>query len=258
MFGIDKKRDASEDSKYAVLAVEYKEKLNEKTLECSRLLSEKSKMKEIFEKFKIYKTQNELTITKLKSERDKFEEIARKNCDAYKKLHKRTLEIKNKSDWAGPSEYEKLLASTLKQFESLMQCPISFDDLENPMVLPSGNTVNKGVLQTLIEGRKPDPFDRNKVCRKLIVNRFATETAEILDKIQKEKSILDVSHVDSKQNQKLEQEFRELENSLHVSENMSIVYRSRLEKYEKELDFKTKEIENLNKAPSELKTQTTE
>ena len=63
------------------------------------------------------------------------------------------------------------------------------------MILPSGNTVNKSVMETLIQNYKTDPYDREKRCTQLVVNRFASETAEIINEAQKEKESLDVLEV---------------------------------------------------------------
>ena len=54
----------------------YKEKLDEKSAECLRLLSDNLDLKKMMAK---YKNEYNMKINKMKAERDKFEEIARKN-----------------------------------------------------------------------------------------------------------------------------------------------------------------------------------
>ena len=170
----------------------YKEKLDEKSAECLRLLSDNLDLKKMMAK---YKNEYNMKINKMKAERDKFEEIARKNWDAHRKLHQKTIDRKEQSAWAGPSEYEKLFSSTLEKFENMLKWPISLDTLEEPMILPSGNTVNKSVMETLIQNYKTDPYDREKRCTQLVSNRFASETAEIINEAQKEKESSDVLEV---------------------------------------------------------------
>ena len=58
--------------------------------------------------------------------------------------------------------FQDLLKMTLKKMEGLLQCPINMEKIKNPVVLPSGITVDKEVMDRLIDKKHPDPFDRTK------------------------------------------------------------------------------------------------
>ena len=67
---------------------------------------------------------------------------------------------------------------TEKNIDDLFSCPINLDRIKDPVVLPSGNTVDRKVMEDLIKkGDKNggiDPFDRNKRFRAITRNFFAT------------------------------------------------------------------------------------
>ena len=77
-------------------------------------------------------------------------------------------------------EYYKSLISKLKE---LFQCPLSLDHLYNPMILPSGFTINESYLNRLINCK--DPYNMNLIVSNKIVNRFANDVKDIIDKSEK-------------------------------------------------------------------------
>jgi hypothetical protein len=61
----------------------------------------------------------------------------------------------------------------IQKLESELYCPLSLDKLRTPVILPSGHTIEKQFLLRLIDDEKPDPYDKTKAVKDIIVNRFA-------------------------------------------------------------------------------------
>lgn len=59
--------------------------------------------------------------------------------------------------------FKKLFMMMYRRIESMLECPITRERMKTPMVLPSGNTIEKSFMDLLIPTRKFDPFDKNKV-----------------------------------------------------------------------------------------------
>ena len=86
--------------------------------------------------------------------------------------------------------FQDLLKMTLKKMEGLLQCPINMEKIKNPVVLPSGITVDKEVMDRLIDKKHPDPFDRTKKWYKILVNRFVYDFIETLQNAKNNRDIL--------------------------------------------------------------------
>lgn len=66
---------------------------------------------------------------------------------------------------------------------SLFECPITFEEISTPVILPSGHTVEKSTMDKLIDNSSKDPFSNTEKCTQIIVNRFALKVKEILSEI---------------------------------------------------------------------------
>ena len=67
------------------------------------------------------------------------------------------------------------LVSKLKQ---LFECPLSLDQLENPIILPSGITIQEEMFNKL--KNQKDPYDWNLTIKSKVFNRFAKDVIEIV------------------------------------------------------------------------------
>ena len=65
------------------------------------------------------------------------------------------------------------------QLKELFECPLSLERLVNPVILPSGKTINESCFNQLVDSR--DPFNKEFVVKHKIHNRFAREVKEIIE-----------------------------------------------------------------------------
>jgi len=77
-------------------------------------------------------------------------------------------------------EYQKVLLVMISSIKDLMVCPISLQIFDNPVITPSGCTINASIMKELISKDKNDPFDKTKKCTDLVVNRFVSDVKEII------------------------------------------------------------------------------
>jgi myosin heavy subunit len=127
---------------------------------------------------------------KLKNESESYHEMVKEYQSKIQMVKDKYLE-KKRAELEGPdAAYRHLLDYVINKLETLLICPIKVNRMINPCILPSGNTVNEGVAVNLIRGCMSDPFDRAKICKQLIVNRFAHSVLDTMDKIEVEKSRL--------------------------------------------------------------------
>ena len=75
-------------------------------------------------------------------------------------------------------KFDELLAS-LKEH---LQCPIVLETFKNPVLTPSGNTVESSVMRNLIKNRKLDPFSRKGTCKEIIPNLLVRQISELYAK----------------------------------------------------------------------------
>lgn len=88
--------------------------------------------------------------------------------------------------------------------EGLLQCPINMEKIKNPVVLPSGITVDKEVMDRLIDKKHPDPFDRTKKWYKILVNRFVYDFIETLQNAKNNRDILNKKRRSLQQDQSIQ------------------------------------------------------
>ena len=70
----------------------------------------------------------------------------------------------------------------LDELKELLQCPIILDIFTNPVMTPSGNTIEESVMSTLIKNKDPDPFSKTGFCKKLIPNMLIKNIIELYNK----------------------------------------------------------------------------
>ena len=78
---------------------------------------------------------------------------------------------------------KNLLDFAIERLNELLECPILLIPMESPVITPSGVTVEKKAMEQLIKSKEVDPFDRNKECKHLISNHFASKLQEIVNDI---------------------------------------------------------------------------
>ena len=116
----------------------------------------------------IEKKDNELAISTLRHNRWLSElEEHRNNCNRI--IFQRSNKTK---------KFDELLAS-LKEH---LQCPIILETFKNPVLTPSGNTVESSVMENLIKNRKLDPFSRKGTCKEIFPNLLVRQISELYAK----------------------------------------------------------------------------
>ena len=76
-----------------------------------------------------------------------------------------------------------LLEHLMEELENLLNCPILLIPIQNPVILPSGHTVEKVVMQNFIEKQSYDPYDNSKIWEHLTHNRFFSCLKELYESI---------------------------------------------------------------------------
>ena len=80
--------------------------------------------------------------------------------------------------------YNKKLFDLIFQLKQVFVCPLSLDCLSNPVILPSGVTINEEFFDKLIN--KKDPYNNKLDVNYKIHNRFAAEVKEIVEACEKQ------------------------------------------------------------------------
>ena len=65
------------------------------------------------------------------------------------------------------------------QLKDFLECPLSFDYLKNPIILPSGLTIDESYFDRLIDSK--DPYNKQLIVKQKIHNRFAIQVKEIVE-----------------------------------------------------------------------------
>ena len=71
-------------------------------------------------------------------------------------------------------DYKKLFSYFVDKLNSLYECPLSFEQLSKPAILPSGHTIDEDFLSDLIKSNSTDPFNREKKVKngKFLIHLF--------------------------------------------------------------------------------------
>ena len=87
----------------------------------------------------------------------------------------------------GNATYSELVDFTIAKLSSLLECPITLEQIMSPVILPSGNTVERYVMEELIRDKKHDPIDRVQICDRIIINRLAIDVQDTLTFLRQKK-----------------------------------------------------------------------
>ena len=90
-------------------------------------------------------------------------------------------EIVNSTDLSNEVQRDSILHKILSKLSELIDCPISMIQIQNPVILPSGVTIDRKAYDNLI-GKK-DPYDKTLVVGKVVVNRIFKDIIEFLHEI---------------------------------------------------------------------------
>lgn len=81
--------------------------------------------------------------------------------------------------------YQKPLVSSksslYSQLSDLLVCPISLEMLKDPVIAPSGNTMERDMMQGLIDRGENDPFTRKGRCAHIIPNYLVKQIIELVN-----------------------------------------------------------------------------
>lgn len=80
---------------------------------------------------------------------------------------------------------DKSHKSLLSDLEELLVCPISLERLRNPVMLPSGETIDESTLDRFSENDNCDPYTRQSLLDCKVVNKLAAMLVEIVEKNKK-------------------------------------------------------------------------
>ncbi|CAI2369860.1 unnamed protein product [Moneuplotes crassus] len=106
--------------------------------------------------------------------------MKRKYFKAYDKLLK------------GPNrDYKKLFCFFYERIESLLDCPLSYEKLTEPVILPSGITINQNFCEKLITTNCYDPYNSTLKINSIIINRFTKSVKEIYEDIGQKHLLLE-------------------------------------------------------------------
>ena len=74
--------------------------------------------------------------------------------------------------------YSEMYSSLIYKINNILDWPITLDRLVNPIILPSGVTIEEYCFDKLIN--KKDPYDKNLIVKNKIYNRIAKNINEII------------------------------------------------------------------------------
>ena len=164
------------------------EQLNDQV---QRLTHSKQERKEDLKKIKALNSQvNDLKAVNNQLKKDigsankKLKNTQKKESEVIDSFVKRTEENMKVSD----DNYKDIFKFVYQKLDHLMTCPITMEKFDIPAVLPSGTTIEQSFMEKLINGKKHDPFDRQKPCKLNIVNRLAQEIQNLVASCDKKLS----------------------------------------------------------------------
>ncbi|CAI2359022.1 unnamed protein product [Moneuplotes crassus] len=159
--------------------------LRNTTLERNQVIQNLSNQTDISQQLKedLHNVKTELENYKAKC--STYYDIIQGHQTKNKKIKEKYFKAYDQILVAPQRDYKKMFTYLVEKIESLNECPLSFESLDNPAILPSGNTINEYFCRNLIASRSTDPFDCQKRIMSVIVNRFAKEVFELTSKCKK-------------------------------------------------------------------------
>ena len=76
----------------------------------------------------------------------------------------------------------KQINEFFEKLKLLLQCPITLQQYTDPVLSPSGNTIEKSVMENLINTQSTDPFTRIGVWETITPNLVVTQILELYEK----------------------------------------------------------------------------
>lgn len=96
-----------------------------------------------------------------------------------KSLHQPQIPVnpypKMLSKEAAVIKYDNLLY----KIGEILTCPITLERFKNPVLTPSGNTIDEEMMDSLIQRNSLDPFTRLQRCRKITPNYLVKQLMEV-------------------------------------------------------------------------------
>jgi len=118
------------------------------------------------------------------------------------------------------------------------------DKLYDPVILPSGKSVNRSVMQSLIDKMCYDPFNQTKLCKRIQPNLFLKNAIEILDEVSKERDDLEIKGFRNNQDTQFNINTNEVTNIAKINEK-----KEEVKKVSQEVDQIQKDIKQILPKP---------
>ncbi|CAI2363377.1 unnamed protein product [Moneuplotes crassus] len=134
----------------------------------------------------------------LEAKLDRYQSHCENLCQTTRDSQRRYDILKSsnsiKSDkflYAPSKNYKELLCDFIAKVDSAFECPLSCDKLRDPVILPSGHTINSDFYEKLIKSKARDPYNKSYRLTHAIVNRLAIQIQEIMDYVKIKKTNLE-------------------------------------------------------------------
>lgn len=136
------------------------------------------------EDYKAYETKYKLLVSEHNKIKEEYESILDKQSKNYFNLTNRNEEIYHnyvKTLQGSETRYKHLYGALRTRLTTILECPITAITIKNPMILPSGVTIDSTALSSIAE---KDPFNREMKASDLIPNRIITEILEVMKSLK--------------------------------------------------------------------------
>lgn len=101
-----------------------------------------------------------------------------------------------------------------------------------PALFPSGRTANKSAVQDHINKKMKDPFDNTKECKEIVINYYAKEVIEALNKVKRKIN----NQEGGAENSQVDTEMYHLNRLVEANKN-AILLRKKVENAQKSADI---------------------
>jgi DNA repair exonuclease SbcCD ATPase subunit len=132
------------------------------------------------ENYKSFETKYKLLVSEHNKLKEEYESIIDRQSKNYLNLTHRNEEVYRnyvKTLQGSETRYKHLYGGLRTRLTTILECPITAITIKNPMILPSGVTIDSTALSSIAE---KDPFNREMKASDLIPNRIVTEILEVL------------------------------------------------------------------------------